>query len=377
MIAQRDLEEIRKRDFLEIKNHYREFDDVETKLVFGKRMNNAFLTVIIPVYDHPFELMKRAVDSVLNQYCDYAVQVLVIDDYASREGVSPLEEYLRSINDNRVIYYRNCKNLGVFGNWNRGIELSNSEWITILHTDDFYKCNFLQTMKDIVVEHPEIDQLACNYKLIDIVKFKQDIAKEFRGNYGVANVYKVSYLDYMYEMYTSVKGAFYKREVMIALGGFRSQGDGLGLDDYPLMMKYAYYYNTYLLDKVMYVDSWGYNDSLNTKHWYPELVENYYMWIYFANKEKGVVKRILKKRAQYLLSFRAREFNDGTSWVGVPVAIDFEELMSCCNVKKLYTNRFMAKVLYYLSKGIIKVKKGDVIGFTVLMAQNETNYKLR
>ena len=40
--------------------------------------------------------------------------------------------------------------------------------------------------------------------------------------------------------------------------------------------------NTYLLEDELYLNSWAHNDSLNTKHWYPELVENYYMWLYFS-----------------------------------------------------------------------------------------------
>ena len=376
MIEERDLLEIKRRDFLEIKNHYRDHDEIQTRYVFGYRVNNAFLTVIIPVYDHPFQLMKRAIDSVLNQYCNYQVQILVIDDYAHREEMSLFEEYLRKINDKRIVYYKNDHNLGVFGNWNRGIELAQSKWITILHTDDFYKDNFLQTMKNIVDDHPEIDQLACNYRLINLLSEGNDISSEFHGYSGEAKVFKVSYLDYMYEMFTSVKGAFYKRDALIDIGGFRSQGDGLGLDDYPLMMRFAYYYNTYLLDEVMYVDSWGYNDSMNTKHWYPELIENYYMWIYFANKEKGMIKKVFEKRAEYLLSKRAKTFDDGSSWVGVPVEINFEELKCCCKLDKLSVNPVMNKILEYLIKLVIRLKKGHIDTFSTIICTYSNDYEL-
>lgn len=356
MINNEDIEEIKSRDFLENKNYYRKYDEIETKYIFGKRVRNPFLTIIMPVYDHPYNLMKRAIDSVLYQTCDYSYQVLIVDDFADRKIPSEFEKYVKSINDDRIIYYKNEKNLGVFANWNRGIELAESEWVTILHTDDFYKDNFLQTMKDIVIKNPKIDQLACNYKLINLLKDNHDISTEFAGNIGEAKIIKVSYLDYMYEMYTSVKGSFYKKKSLLEVGGFRSQGDGLGLDDYPLMLRYAYYFNTYLLDMVMYVDSWGYNDSLNTKHWYPELIENYYLWMYFAKKEKMLVKWILEEKAKMLLSIRAKEFSNGTSWVGVPVEIDFKELKDICNIKNFRVNKLYYKVISFLSKLVIKVK---------------------
>lgn len=119
-------------------------------------------------------------------------------------------------------------------------------------------------------------------------------------------------------------------------------GDGIGLDDYQLMMKYAYYYNTYLLEDVLYLNSWGYNDSLNTEFWYPELVENYYMWLFFANKEEnGLLRYFYKKAARYLLLERARIYKSGRSWVGVPVEIDYSQLQSDCQLKSLKMNRIM------------------------------------
>ena len=374
MINNKDIEEIRNRDFLKDANHFRRFDAIETKYLFGNRISNPFLTVIIPIYDHPFKLMRRALESVLFQKYDYNVQILIIDDYAQRSEPSEFEKYVKSIDDYRIVYYKNVANLGVFGNWNRGIELAESEWVTILHTDDFYRENYLQTMKNIIDMHPEIDQLACNYKLINLLDSTTNISDEFRGFCGKANVFKVSYLDYMYQMFTSVKGSMYKRKTLIDIGGFRSQGDGLGLDDYPLMLRYAYKYNTYLLDEVMYIDSWGYNDSMYTKHWYPELIENYYMWLYFANKEHGFLRKILKIKAKYLLSIRAKQFSEGTSWVGIPVDIDFDELKKICNIEDYHVNKTLNRILSIIIRVIFKIRKGHIDRFNISIATNKSDH---
>lgn len=159
-------------------------------------------------------------------------------------------------------------------------------------------------------------------------------------------------------MITSVKGSFYRREKLIEIGGFRSQGDGIGLDDYPLMMRYAYYYNTYLVEKILYLNSWGYNDSLNTKHWYPELVENYYMWLFFADKEKYKILRFFyRKAARFLLLERARIYKSGRSWVGVPVEIDYEQLKADCELDTLKINRIMGMVWLLIVWSFNTVKK--------------------
>lgn len=270
MILAKDLTEVRKRDFLKNYNHYNDLNNIETKLVFGKHYDDeVFLTIILPVYDHPEEFIKRALDSALEQKCNYLYQIIVIDDYAKEKGQTVTEKYIRKLNDSRVIYYKNTKNMGVFGNWNRAVSLAKSKWVSFLHSDDFLKDNYLQNMYDIIKEHPQIDQLACNYKKLDFLNDDIDTQAEIHGKSGVKKLRKVKYTEYLYEMKTSVKGAFYRRDKLIEIGGFRSQGDGIGLDDYPLMMRFAYYYNTYLLEDELYLNSWAHNDSLNTKHWYP------------------------------------------------------------------------------------------------------------
>lgn len=168
MITEKDLEEVRSRDFLKIVDHYHELDDIETKLLLGKKPEKTvFLTIILPVYDHPQEFIRRAVQSVLQQTCSYDYQLLVIDDYAKQTTSTETEIYLRKLNDPRVAYYKNEKNMGVFGNWNRAIVLSNSIWVSFLHSDDFLKDNYLENMKRIIDENSDIDQLACNYKKLD------------------------------------------------------------------------------------------------------------------------------------------------------------------------------------------------------------------
>lgn len=352
MISEKDLLEVRQRDFLKNVNHYEDFNHIETELILGDEQTEpVFLTIILPVYDHPWEFIQRAIRSVLEQSCTYSYRLLVIDDFAG-ENATETEEYLKQLKDARVLYYKNKENIGVFGNWNRAISLSHSEWITFLHSDDFHKENYLQNMCDIVTGHPEIDQLACHYKKLDFLNETIEVAKEYIGQEGSRIVRKVNACEYLYEMKTSVKGAFYKREKLIEIGGFRSQGDGIGLDDWPLMLRFAHYYNTYLLEDVLYLNSWAHNDSLNTRHWYPELVENYYMWLYFADRENRFLKLIYRKAAKCLLLERARIYKSGKSWVGVPIQIDYEQLQKDCELDSLRINRLW-EVLSFCLVGLV------------------------
>ena len=376
-ISEKDLIEIRNRDFLRNVDHFKDMDDVKTKLIYGVPKNKkVFLTIIIPIYDHPYNLMIRAINSVLYQECDYEFQILIIDDFAQSNKNEQVLDYIKKLNDDRILFYKNEQNLGVFANWNRGIQLANSEWITILHTDDFFKNNLLVNVKKIIDNHPEIDQLCCNYKMLKIKDEDVDIDKEYSGEKVKTYMRKVKYTEYFYEMKTSVKGSFYKKDKLVEIGGFRSQGDGIGLDDYPLMLRFAYYYNTYLIESVLYLDSWGYNDSLNTKHWFPELVENYYMWIYFANKMGGLKKIIYKKNAKYLLRKRAIEYDNGTSWVGIPVPIDMNLLQEYCNVNFGTCNKLEGYLVSFLARGINYLYKHPIKKYNLNILEGKSKQRL-
>ena len=52
--------------------------------------------------------------------------------------------------EGRISYYKNKENLGMFGNWNRCLELARGEWVCILHSDDKIMPNYIEEMSKVV-----------------------------------------------------------------------------------------------------------------------------------------------------------------------------------------------------------------------------------
>jgi glycosyltransferase involved in cell wall biosynthesis len=99
------------------------------------------VAVIMSVYNTPFEMVKRAIDSVLNQtFQDF--ELLVIDDGSSNDSHQLILEY--SIQNEDKITYLRHKNCSQSESINRGIVLTNSEYITVIDSDDEYKDNHLE-----------------------------------------------------------------------------------------------------------------------------------------------------------------------------------------------------------------------------------------
>lgn len=348
------LNEIQIRDFLSKKDHFSKYKNIKSEKIWGNYIREVpLVTIVMPIYNHPVKCFERALQSAINQKGDINYQIIVVDNNSDDNNVN--EIVVRKMQSNKIVYFRNQKNIGMFGNWNRCISLAKTEWITFLHSDDMLKENFLKTMCSIVTSHKEIDQLACNYSKYNANLFDENqinyIRKEENLNHTLVRSIDVS--EYFDHMITSVKGAFIKKKKIIEIGGFRDLGDGLGASDYTTMLKYAYYYKTYLLNANLYLNGWGENETLNLSHWYPELVANYYMQCFF-NKSGNSIKRYLNKcRYINILLYRVDTYNSGKNFSGKVISVNVNELLTDCNIKKL-SNRNYYRLI---GKGAGLIKK--------------------
>ena len=101
---------------------------------------NYNITVLMSVYNTPFELIKRAIDSVLNQdYKDF--ELIILDDGSDIDVQHQIINYAVH-HENKITYLRH-KNRSQATSINRGVLLSNSNYITIIDADDEYKTNHL------------------------------------------------------------------------------------------------------------------------------------------------------------------------------------------------------------------------------------------
>ncbi len=100
------------------------------------------ISVIMSVYNTPFVLIKRAIDSVLNQdFTDF--ELIIIDDGSQNNTHKDILNY--AIKYEEKITYMRHKNCSQSDSINKGILISNSEFITVIDADDEYKPNHLST----------------------------------------------------------------------------------------------------------------------------------------------------------------------------------------------------------------------------------------
>jgi glycosyltransferase involved in cell wall biosynthesis len=109
-------------------------------------------SIVITTYNR-LELLKRAIDSALNQ--SLACEVVVADN-ASTDGT---EAYVRGLEG--VIYRRNPSNLNHAGAVNAGAEAATGDWIKLLDDDDYLAPTCIEQMTAAIVRHPAAVICAC------------------------------------------------------------------------------------------------------------------------------------------------------------------------------------------------------------------------
>jgi len=123
------------------------------------------VTIAVPTFQRA-ALLTETIRSALAQDFIGTVEVLVVDnDPASSERA--LLERVPEIRTANLRYVVNERNIGMFGNWNRCIELARGAWITILNDDDLIDPNYLTQMFAAIRGNPAIDGIICRKRFLD------------------------------------------------------------------------------------------------------------------------------------------------------------------------------------------------------------------
>ena len=106
------------------------------------------VSVCIPAYNNA-AYIKETIDSVLGQtYTN--LELVICDDHSKDDTVRVIEE----IKDDRIKLYKNEKNLGMSGNWNRCLSKCTGEFIKLICADDMLAPDALEKEVGALMKHP-------------------------------------------------------------------------------------------------------------------------------------------------------------------------------------------------------------------------------
>lgn len=188
------------------------------------------VSVIIPTYKRPVAFLSRAVESVLNQ-SHKNVEVVVIDDSPDEfEERRAIKEYMSSIQDDRVIYLMNEKNLGGSLSRNRGIDTAKGAFITFLDDDDEYMPEKVEKQLDFMLNRD------CEMSFSDMIMYSEEgKVVDYREYTDIPSYDNESLLKYhLMKHLTGTPTFMFKTEVLRDIGGFDDAKMG---QEFYLMLK--------------------------------------------------------------------------------------------------------------------------------------------
>ena len=148
----------------------------------NKNNEKPLVTIGIPVFNGE-KFLKKRIESILAQ--NYEEFKILISDNASNDSTQEICKKISS-QDNRIIYYRQQKNLGYVANFNYLIENAKGKYLVIAGVDDLWEPDFLEK-NVMVLEHNdkivgsigEVDYFG-NIEEVKSSKFVQNLKKSIR-----------------------------------------------------------------------------------------------------------------------------------------------------------------------------------------------------
>ncbi len=125
----------------------------------GRPDQRPLVSICIPAYARPREL-RQAIDSVLIQEPG-DLEVVVGDDSGD------LEPVVQAVGDDRVVYVRNERRLGMAGNWNAVLDRSRGRFVGLLMDDDRLLPGFLRAVVDRFDDDPGLGVVCTNHAFDD------------------------------------------------------------------------------------------------------------------------------------------------------------------------------------------------------------------
>ncbi len=108
------------------------------------------ISVIIPSYNASL-LVRRTIESVLNQKGGFETEIIVVDDCSTDDTVAVVE----SMHEPRLKMLRQEMNQGPAAARNRGLREARGEYCAFLDGDDYWEAEFLSETVAFLKEHPE------------------------------------------------------------------------------------------------------------------------------------------------------------------------------------------------------------------------------
>ena len=128
------------------------------------RKEQLLVSIVIPAYNNENTIIAT-LESIRNQSYKN-IEIIIIDDNSKDKTLQLVTEQQKK--DNRIKIYHNSTNLGMIGNWNKCIQMSNGEFVKLVCADDLLDKNEIEKETEAMILNPTVNLVESDTRLIDI-----------------------------------------------------------------------------------------------------------------------------------------------------------------------------------------------------------------
>lgn len=125
--------------------------------------NKAIISVIMSVYNNE-SFLSLAIESVLDQtFREF--ELLITDDASTDASYQIIQDYAKL--DERIVFQRNQKNIGLTKNLNKMLSLAEGNYVARMDSDDICDPKRFEKQLEVFIKYPKIDVIFTDTILID------------------------------------------------------------------------------------------------------------------------------------------------------------------------------------------------------------------
>lgn len=221
----------------------------------GSNIASPVFSIVIPTWKR-IDTLKDTVSSALTQKTTVSYDVIVVED--NPEPDTEIECYLKSLESPILKYYKNSRNIGLIGNFNKAVSLADGKYAVLIHDDDYLFPEYLENVNRILENHPDIDILCP--EAVKWKEYKGEPRPAHHQDDRPARLWRPFSDGEPFNRMFMPTGVTFRKSAFLSSGGFDNQS-GPSADLYYIVragrnLRYCRY------DKPLFVYRWAENESL-------------------------------------------------------------------------------------------------------------------
>lgn len=278
----------------------------------------------MPTYNRK-DYLEDTINSVFNQsWKDGNIELIIVDDCSS-DGT---EEYLKSLENKRIKYYKNQTNQGGAKSRNIGVKNATGEYIAFIDSDTIWYKDKLLKQIPLLLENPN-KVIYCKYKKQDKDKWILEPKEPKDGKI----------FDHLiYQNFVDTPSAIMKKELFLSIEGFDNNLPRF--QDWDLFLRLSKKYEFICVEEPLF-DSLTLQDSITTNH----------------NARLKALNIIFEKNKEHILKNDALLERFIIKLVNANLILN--NYLECKDILKKYTIRKSKKKLLYLLISIFAILPND------------------